>query len=67
MFTIEYRTHSGLRKSISVIEEAYALQMFNHLLNAVDLAEIMIIDGLTGEVLFDWANGKFVIIKGYEV
>lgn len=67
MFTINYNSHSGRKNSISVIDEEYALTMFNQLLNAVDLEEIAIIDGLTGEVLYMWENGKFTILKGYEV
>ena len=67
MYTITVNTHCGGRKEISMIDKEYAIFCLNKFLSAVDLAYLDMIDGLTGEVLYAWSNGKFVIIEGYTV
>lgn len=63
MFTLTYTTHSGISKTISVIEEQYVYQMFKAILHAVDLCEATIIDGFTGEVVMQWEKGEFNVIN----
>ena len=64
MFEIIYSTYSGVKKTVTAIEEDYILTMFNLLLNAEDLASADLIDGFTGKVLLSWHNGKFTYIHG---
>lgn len=67
MYTITVITHCGDHKKISMIDKEYAIFCLNKFLSAVDLAHLDMIDGLTGEVLYAWDNGEFVIIEGYTV
>ena len=65
MYTINYKAHGWDKsKEIQVIDKEYMFIMFNQLLGAVDLHEVYILDGFTGEVLFEWRDGKFYIIDG---
>lgn len=65
MFEINYKSNGWKsNKTIKVIDKEYALLMFNQLLEAVDLAEVYLLDGFTGEILFEWAGGRFKIIDG---
>ena len=65
MFTICVKTFNGHKMEISYIEKKLALDAFNRLLNADDLASVDMINGLTGEVMFGYANGKFNVLDGY--
>lgn len=65
MFNITYETNFGKKKTISVIDELYALQMFKSLMHAIDLHSVIIIDGFTGEVLYEFVDGELKIINGY--
>lgn len=64
MFTINYTTFNGLKKSISVIDEEYAYTIFNVLIKAIDAKTVDAIDGFTGEVLMGWREGEFTVIGG---
>lgn len=65
MFTIYAKTFSGYKTEISFLEKKLALDTFNRMLSATDMASVDMIDGLTGEVLFGYANGKFNVLDGY--
>ena len=65
MFTINARTFNGHKTEVSFIEKKLALDAFNRMLAAEDLDTLDMIDGLTGEVLFGWARGKFNVLDGY--
>lgn len=61
MFTINYSTVCGKEKSMSIIDEEYATTIFNLLIQAADVKEVVVINGLTGEVIIQWENGRFIL------
>lgn len=63
MYQVQYETNCGTKKSINVISETLALQYFAALIQAIDAHEVAVIDGLTGEVILLWIDGKFEIIN----
>lgn len=65
MFTIYAKTFNGYTTEISFLEKELALDAFNRMLSVTDMASIDMIDGLTGEVIFGYANGKFNVLDGY--
>lgn len=64
MFNIEVTTHSGERKNYAVISAQLAGLYFSAMTQALDAASVIMIDGLTGEVLNAWENGKMTIFCG---
>lgn len=64
MFTIGYTTFSGIKKSISVIDEEYAYAIFETLIKAIDAQTVDMMDGFTGEVIMRWREGKYTVIGG---
>ena len=49
------------------LDKEYAIAVFNSFITCEDAREVLMIDGLTGEVLFTREGGKFSIIDGYGV
>jgi hypothetical protein len=55
MFTLDVYTHDGKKKTYSVIDKDYAIFMFKSFMKALDLNNLDMIDGLTGEVLYSYS------------
>lgn len=56
MYTITYYTFNNIQKDISVIDRELVLSYFSALTQAIDCAKIIITDGLTGEVIYEWTQ-----------
>ena len=56
MYTITFYTFNNIQKDISVIDRELVLSYFSALTQAVDCAEIIITDGLTGEIIYSWVR-----------
>ena len=54
MFVVTATTHSGTERSEKYLDGGFAHQ-------------VVMTDGLTGEVLNLWRNGKFEVFSGYSV
>lgn len=69
MYTITASTYNKRDIfSISYLDEDSALDTYNQLLTAVDAAEVVMIDGLTGEVRHLWTKSRgFEILYGNSV
>lgn len=67
MYTIYAKSYSGSTQQKSVIDKEYAFQIFNCFLSAEDLDVLIMTDGLTGEVLYEYHNNQFYIIDSVTV
>ena len=56
MYTITFYTFNNIQKDVSVIDRELVLSYFSALTQAVDCAKIIITDGLTGEVIYEWTQ-----------
>lgn len=61
MYYIRVRTHSGVEKEYNIIDREYAMSYFNSFLKAIDLAEIVMTDGLTGELILEYSHGEISV------
>ena len=61
MFDISVKTHSGIVKDYHIFEYDYAIFHLHKFISAVDVAEVVMTNGLTGEILFEWVRGKWGI------
>ena len=64
MFDISYSTASGKTKIFHIADESLAYFYFSKLILALDMWEVTVCDGLNGEVLTQWQNGKFTVMNG---
>jgi len=64
MFVITITTNCGYKKDFRVIEPDYMLFYFKSLIQAVDAHHVLVIDGLTGEVCWEWKDGKYLVANG---
>ena len=64
MFEIKFTTYEGKTTTIKVIDKAYALFNFTQVIGAVDLKQALLIDNLTGEILYEYYKGQFDILEG---
>lgn len=62
MYNITVQTYTGYKKEYKIIEEEYACFYFNQLIQAIDVESVIMIDGLTGEVLMEYDHGKIEIL-----
>ena len=67
MFTISYNTVNGKTKTYNIADENLAFFYFSKLILALDMWEVTMIDGLNGEVITQWQNGKMLYMNGVEV
>ena len=68
MYTITVNTFNGLEKQFSMIDKEYALYHFNQFMQAIDCKSIVMTDGLTGELFYEWtAKDGFTFIEGIPV
>ena len=67
MFQVYGYSFNGGKVVKNYLDKEYAIAVFNSFITCVDAREVLMIDGLTGEVLFAWEGGKFSIIDGYGV
>ena len=63
MFTIYIKTHNGYKKEYSIVDRDLAVFYFKAFMQAVDIANIIMIDGLTGEVLYEWNGKNFTVFN----
>ena len=56
MFEIIVKTHDGEKRSIKVIDQGYMGLIVKQFCGCLDCASVLVADGLTGEVLFDWRH-----------
>ena len=61
MFEIIIKTHEGDKQSIKVIDKKYMGFIVKRFRECLDCSNILVTDGLTGEVLWDWQydSGSF--------
>lgn len=64
MFNIKVCTFSSVQKEFGLIEKAYAYQYLLMLIKAIDAEEVIMTDGLTGEVLYLWRQGHWEVFDG---
>lgn len=67
MFVVTATTHFGIKRSEKYLDGGFAHQVFLWFTETVDTEEVVMTDGLTGEVLNLWRNGKFEVFGGYSV
>lgn len=67
MFTISYNTVNGKTKTYHIADENLAYFYFSKLIQAIDMWEVTMIDGLNGEVITQWQNGKMRYMNGIEI
>lgn len=58
MFEIYYRTHFNNEGTVNVIDPTYARVIFKGYCKCIDAAQVVMSDGLTGEVLDEWKPGQ---------
>ena len=63
MFTLDVYTHDGKKKTYSVIDKNYAIFMFKSFMKALDLDNLDMIDGLTGEVLYSYSHNGWNVFN----
>lgn len=57
MYVISYRSNGDkYNRKISIIDKDYAISILTHILDCWDLESIIVIDGLTGELLYEYSN-----------
>lgn len=57
MYEICYRSNGDkYSRKISVIDKDYVISILTHILDCWDLESITVIDGLTGELLYEYSN-----------
>ena len=61
MFIVTVKTHCGYEKEYKIIEPNYAYFYFKSFIQASDVEYVVITDGLTGEVLAEYENGKITL------
>ena len=64
MYEIHVTTHCGDKTEYCVIDHAYMRLMFKQFTKCLDAHEIVVIDGLTGEVLWQWLDGEYLVANG---
>ena len=64
MYQVSATTYNDKVVDIKVIDKSLALDYFNNFISCEDCADSTIINGLTGEVLFQWIKGKFIVLDG---
>ena len=64
MYEINYTSTSGDDKTIRIINRDYAFSTFMRLADAVDLVSLVMIDGLTGELIHEFRDGDFTVMGG---
>lgn len=62
MYTITVKTNSGEKKEYSVIDKDLAIFMFKAFMKALDLDDVVMIDGLTGEVLYLYSKSEGYLV-----
>lgn len=67
MYEITVRANSGYNKVFKVLEEQYALFYFKSFIQGIDVHSVLMTDGLTGEVIYEWYEGVFTIMNGVTV
>lgn len=63
MYRIEIKTHNGYEKVVKFIDKEYAMFCFNNFIEAIDAAYVVMTDGLTGELLIEFKNGKLELFS----
>lgn len=63
MFGIYAYDYEGKKVEKNVLDGDYAMFMFNQLITAEDVEQVTLIDGLTGEVIVNWREGKIDYVK----
>lgn len=61
MFGVYAYTNEGEKKEYSVINKDYAIMIFKMFMSALDLKEVIMVDGMTGEILYEYSP------KGWEI
>jgi hypothetical protein len=65
MHTIEATTHSKIKVTFSAIEFDYAKFIFNALKSCQDAETVLMYNGLTGEIEWEWTSNKgWVTVNG---
>lgn len=64
MFEIQVSTHIKGKTEYRVIDKDYMWLLFKQFIQCLDAHEVTVINGLTGEVLWQWVDGKFVVANG---
>lgn len=52
MYQITVKTNAGEKKEYNAINKDFAIFIFKSFMKALDLQDVVMIDGLTGEVLY---------------
>ena len=58
MYEIYCKSTSGDELTIDIINREYAFTTFMRIINAVDIVVAHMLDGLTGEIIHSFSNGK---------
>lgn len=64
MFGIIAYDYEDKKVEKSTMDGSYAMFMFRQFTKCEDAKQVIIIDGLTGEVILDWRKGEIVYVKG---
>ena len=64
MFEIHVSTHFEAKSEYCVIDRDYMWLLFKQFTKCLDAHEVVVIDGLTGEVLWQWVDGDYTVTNG---
>ena len=65
MYLVTVHTFSEEEVSITFIDYEYAVLVFESCLNAIDARDVVMIDNITGEVLWQWQDGEgWLVVNG---
>lgn len=67
LFTISYASYEGIKGEITVIGESTATTIFTSYMRAINIQEVTMCDGATGEAVMQWLNGKFEVLNRFVV
>ena len=67
LFTISYASYDEIKGEITVIGESTATKIFTSYMRAINIQEVTMCDGETGEVVMQWLNGKFEVLNRFVV
>lgn len=61
MFTITVTTFAGESKEVSIFDEELAYFYYANALKCLDVESVVMIDGFTGEVVYQVEEGKILV------
>lgn len=67
MYTITATDNDQNKKTISVMDEEYGRWIFKQFTTCLDLRDVIMVNGLTGQVLWEFINGQYTVANGARI